>query len=46
MHPPITFWTGVVRIDDVYFRNQTQKITFDAYAETEFPPTTVSGRGS
>ena len=43
MHPPITFWTGVVRIDDVYFRNQTQKIKMGDYAETEFWPAVVSG---
>ena len=41
--PPMMFWTGIVRIDEIYFQNQSQKITL--HEESEFLPAIVSGHG-
>lgn len=43
--PPFLFWTGVVRIDDLYFQNDTQVVTLNAFPETEFWSTIISGNG-
>ena len=43
--PPFLFWTGVVRIDDLYFQNDTQVVTLNAFPETKFWSTIISGNG-
>ena len=44
--PPYIFWTGVVRMDALYFRNYTDIINLlDKFPETEFWSTTISDKG-
>ena len=43
--PPFLFWTGVVRIDDLFFQNDTQVVTLNAFPETKFWSTIISGNG-
>ena len=43
--PPFIFWTGIVRIDDLNFQNDTEVIKLDAIPESEFWSTTTSGNG-
>ena len=43
MKPPFLFWTGVVRIDELYFQNETEILELDGFPEAEFWATTISG---
>ena len=43
--PPFIFWTGIVRINDSYFQNDTQVLKLDEFPETEFLSTIISGNG-
>ena len=43
VEPPFLFWTGVFRIDDLYFQNDTQILELDGFPEAEFWSMTISG---
>ena len=43
VEPPFLFWTGVFRIDDFYFQNDTQILELDGFPGAEFWATTISG---
>ena len=42
--PPFVFWTGIIRVDSLYFRNDSQIIKLDQFPETDFWTTTVSDK--
>ena len=42
--PPFIFWTGIIRVDSLYFQNDSQIIQLDQFPETDFWTTTVSDK--
>ena len=42
--PPFIFWTGIIRVDSLYFRNDSQIIHLDQFPETDFWTNTVSDK--